>query len=64
MSAGIEPIFISVKQAAEALGINAAKMYDLCNKGLVDARYQDGRRLVSVKSLREYAESLPTVRAS
>jgi len=61
-TSGIEPIFISVKHAADALALSTWAMYQLCDSGEVETRYKGSRRLVSVKSLREYAEQLPTER--
>jgi hypothetical protein len=57
---GIEPIFVSVKEAAKALGISPWSTYVLCNEQKIESRYQGRRRLVSVQSIRAYAESLPT----
>lgn len=59
---GITPIFISVKQAARALGISDWVCYQLLDEGKIDSRYQGRRRLVRVSSLHEYADSLPTER--
>ena len=56
----IDPIFVSVKQAAQALNISQWSCYQLLDAGDIDSRYQGRRRLVSVKSLREYAEGLPS----
>ena len=56
---GVGPIFVSVKQAAVALGISTWSCYQLLNENRIDSRYHGRRRLVSVESLREYAESLP-----
>jgi len=63
-TSGIEPIFISVKEAAVALGISTWAMYQMLDDEArpIDSRYKGTRRLVSVKSLREYAENLPTER--
>ena len=63
-TSGIEPIFISVKEAAVALGISTWAMYQMLDDESrpIDSRYKGTRRLVSVKSLREYAENLPTER--
>lgn len=55
----IEPIFISVKQAAEALSLTPWTVYRLLDDQKIASRYEGRRRLVSVKSLREYADSLP-----
>lgn len=60
----MDPIFVSVKGAAEALSLSRAQVYDLLNDGAIDSRYQGSRRLVVVESLREYADSLPTGRAA
>lgn len=54
----IEPIFVSVKQAAEALGVTPWQTYKLLDEQLIDGRYLGRRRLVNVESLREYAASL------
>lgn len=56
---GIEPIFISVKEAAKALGLSPWTTYQLCDKGEIESRYQGRRRLVSVESVRSYAAGLP-----
>ena len=60
----LDPIFVSVKQAAEMLNVTPWSMYQLLNepKCPVDSRYFGKRRLVNVESLREYAASLPTER--
>lgn len=55
----IDPIFVSVKQAAQALNISSWVCYQLLDERKIDSRYQGRRRLVSVESLREYAKSLP-----
>lgn len=58
----IEPIFVSVKEAARALNISPWSCYQLLDDKLIVSRYQGRRRLVDVASLREYAASLPTER--
>lgn len=60
MSSRLEPIFVTVAEAADALGMKPYRMYELLNGGEIDGRYDGTKRLVSVRSLREYAESLPT----
>jgi excisionase family DNA binding protein len=57
---GIEPIFVSVKQAAQALGISPWTCYQLLDDKKIVSRYHGRRRLVDVASLREYARNLPT----
>lgn len=58
---GLTPIFISVKQAAQMLGISPWSCYQLLDSGAVESRYHGRRRLVRVESLRQYADRLPTV---
>ena len=53
------PIFVSVKQAATMLGISPWSCYQLLDSDKIDSRYHGRRRLVSVESLRHYAENLP-----
>ena len=55
----IQPIFVSLKDAGHILGISTWSARELCEKGLVESRYHGRRRLVSVESLRKYAETLP-----
>lgn len=54
----IEPIFVSVQEAAEALNISRWPMQQILKSGAVKSIKQGGRRLVYVDSLREYAASL------
>ena len=56
----LDPVFVSVKQAAELLAVSPWQIYDLLDKQAIESRYQGRRRLVVVSSLRKYAESLPT----
>lgn len=58
----IEPIFVSVEDAAKALGISKWSCYKLCDEERIETRYQGRRRLVVVDSLRRYATTLPTER--
>lgn len=59
---GIEPIFVSVKQAAQALAISPWSCYQLLDEQKIESRYEGRRRLVLVASLREYAANMPTIR--
>lgn len=59
---GIEPIFVSVQEAADALNITRGEMYKLAKGGPITSKLHGRRRLVSVDSLREYADGLPTDR--
>lgn len=56
----VTPIFVSVKQAAEALAVSPWTMYQLLDEGAVESRYKGRRRLVLYTSLQEYADNLPT----
>lgn len=56
---GIEPIFVSVKQAAEALNVTPFSVYQILDAQKIKSQYFGRRRLVDVESLREYAKSLP-----
>ena len=56
----LAPIFISVKQAAQMLGISTWSCYQLCDKQLIESRYHGTRRLVVLDSIRQYAADLPT----
>ena len=56
----LDPIFVSVKDAARLLGLSTWVCYKLLDEGRIESRYEGRRRLVSVESLREYAASLPT----
>lgn len=57
---GIDPIFVSVKEAADMLGLTPWSVYQLLDRQEIESRYHGRRRLVLVTSLREYAERLPT----
>lgn len=59
---GIEPIFVSVKQAAQALAISPWSCYQLLDEQKIESRYEGRRRLVLVASLREYAANMPSIR--
>lgn len=60
--AELAPIFVSVKQAAQALGISPWTCYQLLDAGEIESRYQGRRRLVVVQSLHDYASGLPSER--
>lgn len=62
MNARLEPLFVNVKEAAAFLGLEPFRIYELLNSGEVAGRYDGRKRLVSVRSLREFAENLPTER--
>ena len=55
----IQPIFVSVKEAARILGLTTWSVYQLLDAQKIASQYHGRRRLVRVESLREYADSLP-----
>jgi len=55
----ITPIFVSVKEAAQMLGITQWSVYKLCDEQAIRSQYHGKRRLVRLDSLREYADGLP-----
>ena len=57
----IQPIFVSVKEAAHILGLTTWSVYQLLDAQKIASQYHGRRRLVRVESLREYADSLPDV---
>lgn len=59
--ADLEPIAVSIADAAKALGISNWNCYQLCDQGVLEARYIGRRRLVSYASLQAYFASRPTV---
>ena len=55
----LSPITVTVKTAADMLGITSYRVIELCRAGAVDSRLEDGRILVDADSLRSYVETLP-----
>lgn len=55
-----DPITVTVKGAAQMLGLSNWSVYKLLDQGKVESRYKGTRRLVVVESLREYVAGLPT----
>lgn len=60
--AALTPILVSVKQAAQMLGVSPWTCYQLADAGEIQSRYMGRRRLIVFESLRNYAEGLPTER--
>lgn len=56
----LDPIYVSVKEAARMLGVSTWLMYQRLDKQVIESRYEGRKRLVLVSSLREYAAGLPT----
>jgi excisionase family DNA binding protein len=60
--AHLDPIFISVKQAARLLNLTPWSVYQLCDEGTLESQYFGKRRLVRLTSVRAFADGLPTER--
>lgn len=59
----LDPIFISVKEAARILSMSTWAVYSKLDQQVIESVY-DGpkKRLVNYKSLKEYAEGLSAAR--
>jgi excisionase family DNA binding protein len=55
----LDPIFVTVKEAARLLGISPWSCYQLLKSDEIDSRYIGRRRLVVLASLTEYAANAP-----
>lgn len=60
----VNPILVSVPQAAEMIGRGVSTVYELIGDGRVKAVKSDVRTLVVVASLYEYADSLPEAKVA
>lgn len=58
MTTAIEPLAVSIKEAARILGVSRGHIYDLLNGLEVESRWTGSRRLVDYKSLRDYYDRL------
>ena len=58
----LDPIYVSVKEAARILGVSTWLMYQKLDAQHIESRYEGRKRLVSVASLREYAAGLPATK--
>lgn len=58
----LDPIFVSVKEAAHMLGLSPWAVYQKLDQQLIESRYDGRKRLVVLKSLRAYAAGLPESR--
>lgn len=56
----LDPIYVSVKEAARMLGLSTWSMYQKLDAQAIESRYDGRKRLVVLDSLREYAAALPT----
>lgn len=60
-----DQLTITVKAAAQMLGLSNVTVYKLLDNGDIKSGYTStGRRLVVMESLREYVANLPTERPS
>jgi hypothetical protein len=57
--AELPPILCSIPQASAMIGRGTQAIYDLIGGGKIRAVKSDGRTLIVVQSLHEYAASLP-----
>jgi hypothetical protein len=55
----VTPILVSIPQASAMIGRGVTKIYEMIGGGLIKAVKSDGRTLVVVASLHEYADKLP-----
>lgn len=55
-AASLSPVLVSVKEAADMLGITTWAAYLLCDSGDLCSGYIGRRRKVDVDSVREYAK--------
>jgi hypothetical protein len=62
--APLPPILVSIPQASAMIGRGTQAIYDLIGGGKIRAVKSDGRTLIVVESLHEYAASLPPARVA
>jgi hypothetical protein len=60
----LPPILVPVKQASAMIGRGTQAIYDLIGGGKIRAVKSDGRTLIVVESLHEYAASLPPAKVA
>jgi hypothetical protein len=58
----LPPILVSIPQACQMIGRGTQAIYDLIGGGKIRAVKSDGRTLIVVDSLRQYAASLPSAK--
>lgn len=58
----VQPIFVSVAEAARILGLSPRAIYIKLDQQVIESRYEGRKRLVDFQSLKAYAEGLPVVR--
>lgn len=58
--AEIDPLFVTVKEAARLLGVSTWTLYQRLDQQAIESQYEGRKRLVSYPSLKAYAANLPT----
>lgn len=56
----VDPIFVSVAEAARILGVSNWLMYRRLDEQAIESRYEGRKRLVNYASLKAYAAALPS----
>lgn len=56
----LDPIFVSVQEAAQMLALSPWSVYKLLDGQSIASQYAGRKRLVVLASLRDYAAALPT----
>lgn len=56
----LEPINVSVKEAARVLGVSTWTLYQRLDQQAIESTYEGRKRLVNYASLKAYAAALPT----
>lgn len=57
-AAELEPILISVKEAARLLNLTDWSVYQMCDSGELASGKKGKRRMVSMASVKEYADQI------
>lgn len=56
----LEPINVSVKEAARVLGVSTWLLYKRLDEQAIESTYEGRKRLVNYQSLKTYASALPS----
>lgn len=60
----LPPKAVSVKEAADYLGLSTARVYELLAAGEIEKKYDRSKVLVTVKSMDDWHDNLPTERVA
>ena len=55
----MKPIAVPIPEACAAVGVGRSWMYQLLGRGVLDARKEGRRTLITVQSLQRYVATLP-----